>query len=72
MEMGLTLLFRIDAESAQRHMNDRRIHEEEEKLLEEDFLRKQSSHEGQEEEFAIVSVDPDEGKPRDKVTTIIC
>jgi hypothetical protein len=29
MEMGITLLFKVDNESAQRHMNDRRIHEDE-------------------------------------------
>jgi hypothetical protein len=29
MEMGMTLLIKVDNDSAQRHMNDRRLHEEE-------------------------------------------
>ena len=49
MEMGLTLLYKIDQESMKRHLNDRRIHEEsEEKELEE------SKDHG--EEYAIISL----------------
>jgi len=29
MEMGITLLFKVDNESGLKHLNDRRIHEEE-------------------------------------------
>lgn len=28
MEMGLTFLYKIDQESVQRHLNDRKIHDE--------------------------------------------
>lgn len=36
MEMGMTLLFKVDNDSGLKHLNDRRIHEEEQRKEQED------------------------------------
>ena len=54
----MTFLFKVDNESGLRHLNDRRIHEEEEKKeLEENKRNMPVNNEKQQDQFAIVSID---------------
>lgn len=54
----MTFLFKVDNESGLRHLNDRRIHEEEEKKeLEEKKKNIPVNNDKEQDQFAIVSID---------------
>lgn len=55
MEMGITLLFKVDFDSAKRHLDDRKIYEEANKTEKPELVSTQSE-EG-EEEYALITLE---------------